>query len=36
MAALKMAVNGVLVLLDVPSVMGGAWGRSAANLGYPR
>ena len=35
MVALKMAVNGALILLDVPPVMGGAWERSAADLGYP-
>ena len=35
MAALKMVVDGALVVLDVSSVMDGARGRSAADLGEP-
>ena len=35
MAALKMAVNGAFIVLDVPSVTDGAWERDAADLGYP-
>jgi hypothetical protein len=34
MVALKMAVDGTLIVLKVPSVMGGARERSVANLGY--
>jgi group II intron reverse transcriptase/maturase len=34
MVALKMAVDGTLILLNVPSVMVGAWGRRVANLRY--
>ena len=34
MAALKMAVDGTLILLNVSPVMGDAWGRRVANLGY--
>ncbi len=33
MAALKMVVDGALVVLNVSPVMGGAWGRGAADLG---
>ena len=29
-----MAVDGTLILLDVLSVMGRAWERRVANLGY--
>jgi hypothetical protein len=35
MVALKMAVDGTLIVLDVPPVMGGAWERRVADLGYP-
>ena len=34
MVALKMAVDGTLIVLNVPSVMDGARERSVANLGY--
>jgi nicotine oxidoreductase len=34
MVALKMAVDGTLIVLNVPSVMDGAWGRRVADLGY--
>ena len=34
MVALKMVVDGTLILLKVPSVMDGARGRSVADLGY--
>lgn len=34
MVALKMAVDGTLIVPKVPPVMGGARGRSAAGLGY--
>jgi hypothetical protein len=34
MVALKMAVDGTLIVLDVPPVMGGAWERRVADLGY--
>ena len=34
MAALKMAVDGTLTVLKVPSVMGGTRERRVANLGY--
>jgi hypothetical protein len=34
MAALKMVVDGTLILLNVSPVMGEAWGRRVANLGY--
>jgi group II intron reverse transcriptase/maturase len=34
MVALKMAVDGTLILLNVSPVMGDAWGRRVANLGY--
>ena len=30
--ALKMVVDGALIVPQVSSVMGGAWGRSAADL----
>ena len=36
MVALKRAVDGTLVQLNVLPVMGGARGRRVANLGYPR
>ncbi len=32
--ALQMAVDGTLIVLDVPPVTGGAWGRRVADLGY--
>jgi hypothetical protein len=35
MAALKMVVDGALVVLQVSPVMGEARGRSAADLGEP-
>ena len=35
MVALKMAVDGTLILLDVPPVIGGAWGRRVTDLRYP-
>jgi hypothetical protein len=35
MVALKMAVDGTLIVLKVPPVIGGARERSVANLGYP-
>jgi hypothetical protein len=35
MVALKMVVDGALVVLEVSSVMDEAWGRSAADLGNP-
>jgi hypothetical protein len=31
--ALQMAVDGTLIVLDVPPVTGGAWGRRVADLG---
>jgi len=34
MVALKMAVDGTLIVLNVPPVMGGARGRRVADLGY--
>ena len=34
MVALKMAVDGTLIILKVPSVMDGARERSVADLGY--
>jgi hypothetical protein len=34
MVALQMAVDGTLIVLDVPPVTGGAWGRRVADLGY--
>jgi hypothetical protein len=34
MVALKMAVDGTLIVLDVSPVMGEAWGRRVADLGY--
>jgi len=34
MVALKMAVNGILVVLKVSPVRGEAWERSKADLGY--
>jgi hypothetical protein len=34
MVALKMAVDGTLIVLNVPPVMGGAGGRRVADLGY--
>jgi len=34
MVALKMAVDGTLIVLKVPSVMDGARERSVADLGY--
>ena len=34
MAALKMAVDGTLIVLNVLSVMGRAWERRVANLRY--
>ena len=34
MAALKMAVDGTLIVPKVPPVMGGARERSVADLGY--
>jgi hypothetical protein len=34
MVALKMAVDGTLIVLNVPSVMDGARERSVADLGY--
>jgi group II intron reverse transcriptase/maturase len=36
MAALKMAVDGALIVLNVPPVMGGARERRVADLGYSR
>ncbi len=36
MAALQMAVDGTLIVLDVPPVTGGAWGRRVADLGCSR
>jgi len=36
MVALKMVVDGTLILLNVPSVMDGARGRGVADLGYPK
>lgn len=35
MVALKMVVDGALVVLEVSSVMDEAWGRSAADLENP-
>jgi hypothetical protein len=34
MVALKMAVNGILIVLKVSPVRGEARGRSIADLGY--
>ena len=34
MAALKMVVDGTLILLNVSPVMGESWGRRVADLGY--
>jgi len=34
MAALKMAVNGILIVLNVSPVMGEAWERRITDLGY--
>jgi hypothetical protein len=34
MVALKMAVDGTLIVLYVSPVMGEAWGRRVADLGY--
>ena len=34
MVALKMAVDGTLIVLNVPPVVGGARGRGVADLGY--
>ena len=36
MVALQMAVDGTLIVPDVPPVMGGAWERRVADLGYSR
>ena len=34
MMALQMAVDGTLIVPNVPSVIDGAWGRRVADLGY--
>jgi hypothetical protein len=36
MVALQMAVDGTLIVPDVPPVIGGAWERRVADLGYSR
>lgn len=35
MVALQMAVDGTLIVPQVPPVIGGARGRGVADLGYP-